>query len=1011
MRPLLLSIQAFGPYAGRLELDFRELAGRSLFLIHGPTGAGKTSILDALCYALFGEATGSDRKGKDARSHFADAALATEVSLEFTLGEARWRVTRVAEQLRPGGKSMRPPQASLERLHDDGTVELKASKVNEVGAEVERLLGFRVDQFRQVVLLPQGEFRRLLVSSSRDREEILEALFGAELYRRIEAELRRAGNDLQREVDDQRTRIEALLGGSEAPSVEALAERIAAQESNEKDLLASIQALRHRDGEAAAALKTAEQTAGLFAAHAAAGKELSALEGGLPAQAHRRWVFAAARRAQALAAPAEKLAGARAVETKEKERLAGAVATFAKAEARTSTAVAALRAEEAREAERKETESRRVSLEQAREAASRLAALAAGIEAAATRLADARGAAGLNERDIAYAEGRVDSAEKELAVLRPLAADAERRRERVQEATRILKAAEDLASARSFLMRQTVEVGGTRERLKEAEARVAVAQLEEADLLRRWAEGQAALLAASLADGEPCLVCGSPEHPRPATSGDDLPSQADIDAARAAIAAARDEVAARQREAEKAKAIEEERRATVAGLLGSLGASCDLPLAEVAAARQQRQADLVEAGNASFRAGELEKEKKAHLDAIAEATADRDSNLARADAEEKKLAGDRALATELASAIPPGVEALQVEGLLAETIRRGDRLTKAFDAARQENAAAAAALQAARLAVASAEASLREAANACTEAAAQFDVALASAQFATYEEFEAAGRSAVELDHLEAELRRHDEELASARSRAERAAAAVAGLAPPDLDAARREAGEARLALDVALAEQSRLKEALANTRRILAGVGDSAARIAAAEARYAAVGRVADIASGANNAGMSFVRFVLASLLEDVLAAANERLLRVSHGRYALVRADERRDRRRSGGLDLEVHDAHTGLPRPAATLSGGESFLASLSLALGLADVVQAYSGGIRLDTMFIDEGFGTLDPEALDQAMQALEELQAGGRLVGIISHVPELRERVGARLEVIAGRHGSTARFVN
>lgn len=1010
MRPLLLSIQAFGPYAGRLELDFRELADRSLFLIHGPTGAGKTSILDAMCHALFGEATGSDRKGRDARSHFAEASLATEVSLEFTLGQARWRVTRVAEQLRPGGKSMRPPQASLERLHDDGTVELKASKVNEVSAEVERLLGFRVDQFRQVVLLPQGEFRRLLVSSSRDREEILETLFGAELYRRIEAELRRAGADLQRQVAEDRTRIEALLGGSEAASVEALAERIAAQESKEKDLLASIDVLRRRDGEAAAALKAAEQAAALLEAHVAASRELSALESGLPAQAERRRALETARRAQALAAPAEKLTGAREAEKKERERLAAAAAALAKAEARTKAAAAALCAEEAREAERRETESRRLGLEQAREAASRLAALAAGIEAAETRRADALGAVALNGRDISYAEGRVDAVEKELAVLRPLAADTERRRERVAEATKTLEAAEALASARSFLLRQSVEVGGTRERLAQAEARVAAAQVEEADLLRRWAEGQAALLAASLADGEPCPVCGSCEHPHPAISSEGLPSQADVDAARAAIAAARDEVTARRREADQAKAIEEERRATVARLEGSLGASRDLPLAEVAAARQQRQAELVEAGNASFRAGELEKEKKGHLEAIAEATADRDANLARAAAEEKKLAGDRALASELAAAIPAGVEASQVEELLVAATRRCAELARALDATRQENAAAAAALEAARSAGEGAETLLREAVTACEAASSQFDAALAAAEFSTFEEFDASRRTAAEMDNLEAELRRRDEALASARSRAERAAAAVAGLAPPDLDAARREAGDARGALEAALAEQSRLKEALGNMRRILAGVGESAARIAEAEARYAAVGRVADVASGANSAGMSFVRFVLASLLEDVLAAANERLLRVSHGRYALVRADERRDRRRSGGLDLEVHDSHTGLPRPAATLSGGESFLASLSLALGLADVVQAHSGGIRLDTMFIDEGFGTLDPEALDQAMQALEDLQAGGRLVGIISHVPELRERVGARLEVTAGRSGSTARFV-
>ncbi|MFN2428268.1 MAG: SbcC/MukB-like Walker B domain-containing protein, partial [Candidatus Binatia bacterium] len=232
----------------------------------------------------------------------------------------------------------------------------------------------------------------------------------------------------------------------------------------------------------------------------------------------------------------------------------------------------------------------------------------------------------------------------------------------------------------------------------------------------------------------------------------------------------------------------------------------------------------------------------------------------------------------------------------------------------------------------------------------------------------------------------------------------------PDLEAVRTAAAAARSAQETALAEHSRTNEALAATRRTLAAVRDGAARIADAERRYRAVGRVAGVASGGNTAGVSFARFVLASLLDDVLAAATQRLVRMSQGRFELVRAGGRRDRRRGGGLDLEVLDAHTGVARPAATLSGGESFLASLSLALGLADVVQSHSGGIRLETMFVDEGFGTLDPEALDLAMRALEELQTGGRLVGIISHVPELKERVGARLEVVPGRSGSSARFV-
>jgi DNA repair protein SbcC/Rad50 len=181
-------------------------------------------------------------------------------------------------------------------------------------------------------------------------------------------------------------------------------------------------------------------------------------------------------------------------------------------------------------------------------------------------------------------------------------------------------------------------------------------------------------------------------------------------------------------------------------------------------------------------------------------------------------------------------------------------------------------------------------------------------------------------------------------------------------------------------------------------------------EARYAVAGRIAEVASGHNAQGITFQRFVLAALLDDVLVAASERLHTMSRRRFSLQRATTRADRRLAGGLDLQVYDSYTGTTRAVSTLSGGESFLASLSLALGLADVVQAYAGGVHLDTLFVDEGFGSLDPEALDLAFRALVDLQRAGRLVGIISHIPELKERIDVRLEVIPTQRGSVTRFI-
>jgi len=189
-----------------------------------------------------------------------------------------------------------------------------------------------------------------------------------------------------------------------------------------------------------------------------------------------------------------------------------------------------------------------------------------------------------------------------------------------------------------------------------------------------------------------------------------------------------------------------------------------------------------------------------------------------------------------------------------------------------------------------------------------------------------------------------------------------------------------------------------------------TAKEISLLESRYAVVGRISEVANGRNAQGITFQRFVLVALLDDVLAAASHRLQVMSKGRFELIRARERLDQRTAGGLDLMVFDAYTGTSRPVNTLSGGESFIASLSLALGLSDVVQAYAGGIKLETIFVDEGFGSLDPESLDLAFRALIDLQKGGRLVGIISHVPELKERVDVRLEIAPSNRGSKVKFI-
>jgi exonuclease SbcC len=292
----------------------------------------------------------------------------------------------------------------------------------------------------------------------------------------------------------------------------------------------------------------------------------------------------------------------------------------------------------------------------------------------------------------------------------------------------------------------------------------------------------------------------------------------------------------------------------------------------------------------------------------------------------------------------------------------------------------------------------------------EFAERLQMAGFATDASFQAAKRSPAEIDHLEEAIRHFEGELRGARDRFERACQAAASLVPPDIQTLEHVSKQAKADLETALKAEIMLVGQLQQLDAWLHDLRDTARGLQALELQYTVSGRIAEVANGHNTHGITFQRFVLAALLDDVLVAASERLRTMSRRRFSLQRATARADRRMAGGLDLEVYDTYTGTTRAVSTLSGGESFLASLALALGLADVVQVYAGGIRLDTVFVDEGFGSLDPEALDLALRALVDLQQGGRLVGIISHVPELKERIDVRLEVIPAQRGSVTRFV-
>lgn len=1022
MKPLKLSLQAFGPFAGRETVDFTLLPPGCLFLIAGPTGAGKTSILDGITYALYGDTSGGERSAREMRSHHADASVQTEVEFEFALGQRHYRVRRVPEQERAalrGDKLVKVlARAELYRLEADGeTWTPLAQKTTEVGALVEELLGFKAEQFRQVVVLPQGQFRKLLAASSAEREKILETLFATATYKRLQDALKADAAALRERGEKAALQRRTLLDQAGADAPEALLARRDALQAELAVLTGAETQARADDAAARTALQQGQAAQAQFVEADAAKTALQALETGLVELDTQRQRLAQARRA-ALVVPADSaLAAARRSADEARTRAAQAAADTAAAAQQLSGAEAALQAEHARAPERDAAQREVLRLEALGEAVTRLAQ--ADTEAgrcAAARLAADKVLAAADARQQTLASqcsallARIDN----LQALAGAAASLELRLQQAEQRARALAA---LAAARTQLGRHEATAAKARQACDSAMQGASAARAAFATLDMRWRQAQAAILARHLHDGEPCPVCGSANHPAPAVHADELPTEQALQAA-AEQARAADSALDAARQARNAAelacaaaAAEVDTRASALAPAGD-----DEPdRADAEPAQLRHQLDAAHAA-----ATELAT-LRTQLLAVEHATADVAAAAEQARTQAVSAASAAHAAAQVAEERRAGVpEALRspvaLQAALAEAQARRAQLERVLQQAQAMHDQAARRVAALQAQSATLAESVAAAATRVDEARLQFAEALVTAGFAAEGGGESGGEAAWRVALLPAEriaaldaaIREAEQRHAAARERAERALSAIAGLARPDLDALEVRAAAARAAVEAVLDRIAQARGALSALADTLARLDLIARESGAIEAEYRIVGHLADIANGNNGRNLTFQRYVLAALLDDVLRAASLRLTAMSRGRYQLQRREDVADARRAAGLDLEVVDEYTGRSRPAATLSGGEGFMASLALALGLSDVVQGYAGGVQLDTLFIDEGFGSLDPESLELAMRALIDLQQRGRMVGVISHVEEMKQQIDVAVDVVQGIRGSRIR---
>ena len=1059
MKPMHLTMSAFGPYAGKVDVPLSDLGESGLYLICGDTGAGKTTIFDAITFALYGSTSGTVRDVASLRSDFADADTETYVELTFSYRGGTYRIRRKPSYFRPKkrGEGMTREASAVEFDRPDGPPLTKDSDVNRAVTE---LLGIDRDQFSQIAMIAQGDFRKLLTASTKERASIFRKLFSTGWCLDLQQELEKRRKTLQRAYDDRaaevRTRADAAQFPEESPLpsqiarrsdestltgtwlIEVLDGQIAQDSADRETVQEQLTHEQDRHDRLTKLVERAQNVEAWQQKRAAAQAEAD--------KARREQEHAAEQlksckqREPERKAAADRLAvlNASLADFDRYDKAVDAAETCRTAELRASKRVAS--AEEAHAALESRWDKLNSRIDELSGADERLKAAQADYDRTQEDEARIHSVVSEFEQAERVCNSTATAYKKACASAETAKTASSAAKEQAEHAAREYKAAHTLretlsdAAARFEQQKQHAELAGKRvseidgflqqlsnaqtaareadsaydralkeyQRLQSAES---TARNQLQDARARFLNGQAGLLAQELEDDRACPVCGSLVHPHPAPLTDDVPQQEQLDALEAKASAASDAAHGAFGEAQSRKSVRDERMRTLAAVEnehGSLETLRALRAAAVAAEEEARRGQEA----ARTRVKEFDKAKsdavareseKSNAERIAQKAVE-----ALHDAETKQETANATLAAEKQNAVAQAAEqAKTLQTLLQGKKELEDIITHSSEtltALRADSQKAKDALSAAD----ARKQTLKDNLQGTREQAEQeiarvkklleaFDHALQQADTAHQQ----AERSYTQWQSQVELLTRQIQESKNI-----------------DLETAEEQLACAKETVSSLRARASDLTYRLKTNTDIRTAVSAAVNSADDIERRYRDIAALSETANGklTGKARIVFETYVQGIYFDRVIEAANRRLGVMTAGRYLLVRQGiDAASHRGQSGLDLDVMDNYTGKARAASSLSGGESFMASLALALGLSDVVQMQSGGIQLDTMFIDEGFGSLDPESLANAIRMLKTLSGGDKLIGIISHVEELKENIDRKIIVETGRSGSRLRM--
>lgn len=1036
-----LIISAFGPYSDKQILDFETyLDGKNMFVISGNTGSGKTTIFDAINFALYGNASGSERDGKSLRSDFSSPDTDTEVELWFSIRDKEYYIKRCPQydraKLRGEGITRKAAYAEMKSITDN----IILTGYNDVSTEIEKILGINSAQFKQLVMIPQGEFKKLLNADSREKEIIFRKIFATETFEQIQKQIVEKSNILSSQIGDFQKNKEhtvtrfiheddSLKELLIAPSLNYINilnrfKSITSNDNKDKSELDKelLELNNNLDGLKKILLKSEEDNKKLEYLNIKR-KNFEILDSQKNNFDIKSNLFYKAKKASELKIYEEKYQNTSSSLNKRKIILLNLENDITNLENLLKDSDIELQHQKKREAEKLQLTKALDKILRLKERSSEFAQNNIALTQVESEIKNFNNAFNDNQKKYVETENTIKNLIENIEQINILSLE-NLKLENELNAQRELYTKINLITTSSDRFKETLAkhtlVTFNFDKI-ETDFKSAKKRFEDLD--DDFKKNQAGILASTLISGNSCPVCGSLEHPNPAKLDAFSISESDVKKAKLNL-----ENTSKLREDifQKLTSLKQDAEFIKHNLiLPSLKEILELDdfknIDDFYEILISMKTEITEKGK--FTKNKFDKNVQIIAEKDALLTQKKQNELMLLSLKEKEKAIQKNLEYKKieASSINEKLNAIKLEfdgeiqklellekqehdiklsiKLIEDALNLAENVYKELKAKFDNLSGQKKAL----------EVEITNLESECKISNSELEAMILKLEFKDLEDYKSHYLQKSELELLEYEITSFNQSLKSAETAFNDALENSQNIYFTELEKITELIKQKKSDYEKLDSKLKNLEFKILNNQKIIEELEILTKKTYEFEEKFKSIGHLANIIKGENTAKISFERYVLSSYYEDIITAANLRFSKMTMGRFELSRKQEVSDARKKSGLDLEVFDNYTGKSRDIKTLSGGESFKASLSMALGLADVVQSYSGGIQLDTMFIDEGFGTLDPESLDKAIECLIELQYDGRVVGIISHVPELKERIDAKLEVSMTNSGSKAEF--